>query len=122
MFGHLSTGAADDPAKVTEIARSMAMRYGMDAKLGHVAYEQEASPYLTLPPGLGASPRRYSEETAREIDCAVRAQVNDAFARAKAILADNRATLEAGASKLLERETLKEEELGPLGQQLRRPA
>src|SRR6185503_10170601 len=39
MFNHLSTGAANDLAKVTEIARSMVMRYGMVKSLGHVAYE-----------------------------------------------------------------------------------
>ena len=41
VFGHLSTGAADDLAKVTDIARSMVMRYGMVKNLGHVAYENE---------------------------------------------------------------------------------
>ncbi|HWV90673.1 MAG TPA: ATP-dependent zinc metalloprotease FtsH, partial [Burkholderiales bacterium] len=41
IFGHLSTGAANDLSKVTEIARSMVMRYGLVKTLGHVAYENE---------------------------------------------------------------------------------
>ena len=40
MFKHLSTSAADDPAKDTEIARAMVTRYGMSDKLGHVALEK----------------------------------------------------------------------------------
>ena len=46
MFDHLSTGAANDLAKVTEIARSMVMRYGMVKNLGHVAYENEPVGFL----------------------------------------------------------------------------
>src|SRR5205085_11095441 len=49
IFGHLSTGAADDLAKVTDIARSMVMRYAMVEGLGHVAYEEERAPFLGGP-------------------------------------------------------------------------
>src|SRR3569832_2096689 len=49
LFTHLSTGAADDLAKVTDIARSMVMRYGMAASLGHVAYEEDRPPFLGGP-------------------------------------------------------------------------
>ncbi|HUG77296.1 MAG TPA: ATP-dependent zinc metalloprotease FtsH, partial [Burkholderiales bacterium] len=66
IFGHLSTGAADDLAKVTDIARSMVMRYGMVKSLGFVAYEEERAPFLGGPMPQGH--REYSEETAREID------------------------------------------------------
>src|SRR2546421_5103124 len=70
MFNHLSTGAANDLAKVTEIARSMVMRYAMVESLGHVAYEEERPPFLGGP--LPQGHREFSEETAREIDIAVR--------------------------------------------------
>ena len=49
VFGHLSTGAADDLAKVTDIARSMVMRYGMVKSLGHVAYEEERAAFPRRP-------------------------------------------------------------------------
>src|SRR5687767_180359 len=70
MFDHLSTGAANDLAKVTEIARSMVMRYGMVKNLGHVAYADEPTPFLSNQPFQKS--REFSEETAREIDVAVR--------------------------------------------------
>src|SRR5690606_16443952 len=62
VFQHLSTGAADDLQKVTDIARSMVMRYGMDPTLGHVAYESERRSFLPDAGGT-ASTRTYSEET-----------------------------------------------------------
>jgi cell division protease FtsH len=112
VFDHLSTGAADDLAKVTDIARSMVMRYGMWEGLGHVAFDTERPTILGMP-NVGA-PREFSEETAREIDCAVREIVRKAFEKSFAILEKRRATLERGASLLLEKETLGEEELGAL--------
>ncbi len=115
IFGHLSTGAADDLAKATDIARGMIMRYGMGEKLGNVVYETETAPFLSQPTGYaGWQPRRYSEETAREIDCAVRQIVDRAFERALALLEANRDRLEKGARELLEHETLNEEALAKL--------
>jgi cell division protease FtsH len=114
IFERLSTGAADDLAKATDIARSMVMRYGMEQKLGHVAYETDPSPFLGTPAGMAWQPKRYSEETAREIDCAVRDIVNDAFERALTILREHRADLEKCAKHLLEKETLDENDLRSL--------
>jgi cell division protease FtsH len=112
MFNHLSTGAANDLAKVTEIARSMVMRYGMVKSLGHVAYEEERPPFLGGP--LPTGHREYSEATAREIDIAVREIVDGTYAKALAILQRERATLALWAGKLLEKETLVEAELEEL--------
>ena len=116
IFGRLSTGAADDLVKVTNIARSMVMRYGMVEKLGNVAYEQERPLFLDTPRAMGV--RDYSEETAREIDEAVRDIVSAVFDKALVILTRNRAVLEQGARRLLEKETLGEGELVELKQQL----
>ena len=109
VFGEVSTGAADDLQKVTSIARSIVMRFGMDAKLGNVAYESERSNFLgqTAPP----QERSYSEETAREIDCAVRTIVARAFERSSTILTQRRDILEETARDLLVRETLDESDL-----------
>jgi cell division protease FtsH len=115
VFGHLSTGAADDLAKVTDIARSMVTRYGMDAKLGHLAYEEERQSAWGLAQG-GGGPRGYSEMTAREIDCAVREIVEQAFARTVELLKMRRQILETAAHRLMEKETLGEEELASLRQ------
>ena len=116
VFGHLSTGAADDLAKVTDIARSMVMRYGMVETLGNVAYEQERPLFLGGPRVEGS--RDYSEETAREIDCAVREIVKRAFEKALAILTARRAVLEKSAAALLQKETLGEEELAQIRSEL----
>jgi cell division protease FtsH len=110
MFDHLSTGAANDLAKVTEIARSMVMRYGMVKNLGHVAYENEPVGFLNN----NITQKQFSEETAREIDIAVRDIVKACYDKALAILKREKAQLERWAQKLLEKETLVEAELDEL--------
>jgi cell division protease FtsH len=112
VFGHLSTGAANDLAKVTEIARSMVMRYAMVESLGHVAYEDEPSGFANNQ--YLQKTREYSEATAREIDIAVRDIVDAVYTKTKGILARERTLLERWAQKLLDKETLAEDELGEL--------
>jgi len=113
VFGQLSTGAADDLAKATEIARHMVARYGMDARLGHATYEVERPTFLGAPVDT-VERRRFSEETARVIDESVRSIVNAAFERALALLRSHRAVLDAGARRLLQEETLDRDELEAL--------
>jgi len=113
IFGHLSTGAADDLAKATSIARSMVTRYAMVPELGHVSYESESSTFLGST-GAPMRVREYSDDTAREIDTAVRDMVQAAFDRALRLLREERDTLETGAKQLLEKETLGEAELQAL--------
>jgi cell division protease FtsH len=112
IFGHLSTGAADDLQKVTDIARSMVTRYGMVPELGHVTFDSE--PTSLLGQQMGVKQREYSEDTAREIDCAVRKIVEQVYEGAESILTENRAVLEESAAALLENETLAEKDLQPL--------
>ncbi|HEY1438450.1 MAG TPA: ATP-dependent zinc metalloprotease FtsH [Casimicrobiaceae bacterium] len=119
IYGHLSTGAADDLVKVTDIARSMVMRYGMEEKLGNLSYQEDPSPFLQTSAGPPAE-RRYSEETAKEIDRAVREISGRAFASAVSILSRNRGILEEGARKLLEKETLSEADIAVLAGSLQR--
>jgi len=109
VFGEISTGAQDDLMRATEIARGMVTRYGMVEALGEVAYETETSRFLGLPVEGGG--RRFSEETAREIDLAVKGLVAEAHARARSILEARRAELDSLAVTLLERETLGPEDL-----------
>jgi cell division protease FtsH len=110
VFGSLSTGAADDLVKATDIARNMVMRFGMDDKLGSVAYDETRPGFLG--PVAGAIPtRQFSEETAREIDLAVRAIVKKALDSALEILTRRREVLERGAAALLRQETMSADEL-----------
>jgi len=117
MFHHLSTGAANDLAKVTEIARGMVMRYGMVKDLGHVAYENEPTGFLNN----NITQKQFSEETAREIDVAVRDIVSASYDKALAILSREKALLERWAQRLLEKETLVEAELDELRGELDKP-
>ena len=112
VFGHLSTGAADDLAKATEIARGMVTRYGMDERLGHATYETERPTFLGAPSIHEA--RTLSDETTRSIDSAIRRIVNTAFERASKLLEEHRGVLERGARKLLEQETLDQSDLAML--------
>jgi cell division protease FtsH len=113
VFDEISTGAADDLMKVTNIARSMVTRFGMTPSLGQVAYESEQAQFLATPGG-GLKAREFSEATAREIDTAVKDIVDRAFARAAKILTERRAVLERGAQLLLQKETLTEDDLREL--------
>jgi len=115
VFGELSTGASDDLAKVTDIARSIVTRYGMSPELGQVIYEKSPRSFL----GGESSPilyqeRSYSEATAREIDATVKSLVEEAFRRTVNLLRAGRGTLEAGARLLIEHETLDESDLAAL--------
>lgn len=115
IFNEISIGAADDLAKVTDIARSMVTRFGMSEEGGQVIYEEDRQAFLGDKFGL-AKPKTYSEETAREIDTAIRRLVDDAFDSATQILTRRRKVLETGAAMLLERETLTAQDFPPIGE------
>jgi cell division protease FtsH len=108
---NVSTGAADDLAKATDIARGIVMRFGMDSGLGPVAWDTEQGNFLSQHPGAFWRQRHYSEETARDIDVAVRARLETALSRAARILQENRTAWEEGAQALLAHETLTADQL-----------
>jgi cell division protease FtsH len=107
VFGEISTGAAGDLARATDIARAMVLRYGMSDALGNVTYERDRSPFLQ-PNVPVPQDRVYSESTAEAVDQAVRQFVDAAFGKAYGILQQNRALLDRTAAALLESETLEE--------------
>jgi cell division protease FtsH len=122
IFGEISTGAADDLDKATDIARNMVTRFGMSEKLGQMTYEEQRQSFLG-DAGLGVNtPRKYSEETAREIDCAVRELTDAARGKATQVLETYRRQLQDGASRLLEKETLLANELPQLEPAAKRQA
>jgi len=113
VYGHWSTGASDDLARTTDIARSMVTRYGMVTELGHIVYDRDRQGFLGQPGGMPPE-RNYSEQTAQAIDAAVRGLVDEAFASALDLLGRHRDILERSAARLLEKETLDEAELKAL--------
>ncbi len=121
VFGELSTGAADDLARATDIARDMITRFGMDEGLGYVAYEAQRPRFLDAPE-LAHGGLQVAESTQARIDQAIREIVMGVFARAYRILETNRAVLERCARELLVRETLDENDIRQLTQGLQRQA
>ena len=110
MLGHLSTGAADDLAKATQIAREMVMRYGMNEELGCVSHDSNRTPGTT-DLTWGAPPEPLSEATRQKIDAAITALLAHNLQRASAILSRNQALLTHSVHALLNAETLDEQAL-----------
>ncbi len=111
-FGEITTGAANDLERVTELARRMVCEFGMSDQLGPVTLGRKAGPIF-----LGrdiVEDRNYSEAIANEIDKEVRRLVEECYERAKQLLQENRAALDAIAHRLLEKETIDGEELDEL--------
>jgi cell division protease FtsH len=111
--GDVSTGAADDLQRASEIALEMVTRHGMDATVGQRVYAPRPEPFLGLPQDQRVAA---AEATAREIDLAVRDILARGAERARDILVRRRSELDAGAALLLGRETLTAEEFPPLRQ------
>jgi cell division protease FtsH len=113
VYGQISTGAADDLGRATDIARQLITRFGMSAELGQSVLERQNATYLGDRMAT-VGEKDYSEQTAREIDLGIRALLDEAYQRAKALLESRRADLDEGARLLLEKETLTPEEFPPL--------
>lgn len=113
IFNHLSTGASDDLAKTSDIARSMVIRYGMDHNIGHVVYENNKPNFLQQD-GYPGGGYQMSDHTAQKIDDSVRIIIDTIYSTTQELLAKNIAILKKCAATLLERETLTEQELAEL--------
>ncbi len=112
VFNRISTGAANDIQKATDVARKMVRTWGMSEELGPLTYGQQDEQIF-----LGreiAQHRDYSEATARKIDSEISNIVKDAYARAKEILEENRDILDSLAELLLDKETVMGKELDEL--------
>jgi len=112
VFQDVTTGASNDLERVTQLARAMVTQYGMSERLGPRTFgEKEELIFLGREI---AEQRNYSEEVARQIDREVRAVVDRAYARAKQILTEYRAKLNAIAQQLMEKETIERAEFEAL--------
>ncbi|MBY4893635.1 ATP-dependent zinc metalloprotease FtsH [Rhodobacteraceae bacterium N5(2021)] len=113
IFHEVSTGASDDLAKVTDIARECVTRFGMTADVGQAVLERQLGQYLDQH-AFVTQGKDYSEATAREVDLAVRKLIAAAYDDAKAILQAHLSDLKDGASLLLEKETLTPDDFAPI--------
>jgi cell division protease FtsH len=105
MFGKISTGALNDLEKVTKQAYSMVVYYGLNKKIGNVSY------YDSTGQQEYAFTKPYSEATAESIDEEVKKIIEEAYERAKKILADNKDKLIQLAEILLKKEVIFREDL-----------
>jgi cell division protease FtsH len=111
-FGDISTGAHNDLARATDIAKSMIKEYGMSDKLGQVYFAREKrQPFLDA--GLQEA-RDYSDATAEEIDEEIKNIISTEYARALDILRNKKDVLQKGALLLLDKEKIEGTELAAL--------
>ena len=103
--GVISTGAADDLQRASELIRQMVMRFGMSDRLGHLTYgAPQNAQFLRFP--FGSEERNYSEKTSEAIDEEVRRISDRLYLRAKTILTSRQDDLERIAHELIQKETL----------------
>ncbi len=111
VFGDLSTGAQNDLQMATDLARHMVAQYGMSERVGLATFEQPAAaPYAPAQPSNTA----YSERTARLIDGEIARLLDEAHARVRVTLREQRALLDALARQLLDHETVERDALQAL--------
>jgi cell division protease FtsH len=109
VFGKITTGAANDLQRATDLAEQMVGTYGMSDTLGPLAYDKQGGGRFL---GGGNNPRRsVSDATAQAIDKEVRGLVDQAHDDALTILRENMALLETIAQKILEKEVIEGDDL-----------
>ncbi|MCH5344577.1 MAG: ATP-dependent zinc metalloprotease FtsH [Acetatifactor sp.] len=101
VFETVTTGAANDIEKATEIARNMVTRYGMSKRFGLVGLATVESQYLE-----GRASLNCSDETAAEIDAEVVAIIKESYEKALGLLRENRELMDKLAAFLIEKETI----------------
>jgi cell division protease FtsH len=109
VFGDVTSGAANDIERATEIARNMVCQLGMSEELGPLAWGKEEQEVF-----LGKEItrlRNYSEEVASKIDEEVKKIVTNCYERAKEIIRKYRKQLDNIVEILLEKETIEGDEL-----------
>ncbi|CAK9297964.1 unnamed protein product, partial [Gordionus sp. m RMFG-2023] len=105
FFGKITTGAADDLQKITQMAYSQIVKFGMNEKIGPISFESAQDR------GEMAFDKPYSESTAQMIDEEVRILVNKAYQKTLALLTDKKDQVEKVAKRLLEKEVINREDM-----------
>ena len=101
VFGNVTTGASNDIEKATSIARAMVTQYGMSEKFGLIGLERVQDQYLS-----GHTVMNCGEATAAEVDKEVMRILKEAYAKAVAILRENREVMDKIAEFLIKKETI----------------
>jgi AFG3 family protein len=102
VFDKISTGAQSDLDHVTKLSYDMIINYGLNEKIGHVSYYSMLNESYNRP---------FSEQTAYLVDTEVKNMIGEQYVRAKNLLIEKRADLDALAKALLEKEVLRRSDL-----------
>jgi cell division protease FtsH len=113
IFREVGTGATSDLDSATHVARSMVKEFGM-SPLGRVSYRDSGGAAFLPGAPWPDTERKFSEQTAREIDMEVRRILDEATEEVRAILKARRAALEAVARRLIDKEVIDGQELREL--------
>ncbi|MDU5223825.1 MAG: ATP-dependent zinc metalloprotease FtsH [Finegoldia magna] len=108
VLDDISTGASNDIERATKIAHAMVTKYGMSKRLGPMMYGGDDAEVF-LGEELGKN-KQYSDKIAYEIDSEMRELIDEAYNKALNILNENIDLLHALANRLLEKETIGQEE------------
>jgi cell division protease FtsH len=111
VFGEISTGAADDLEKATQIIRNMLTVYGMSRRLPNLSLVERGDGRFL---GQGARQRPYSEKVEQVIDEELQEILNQCYQEDIELLQDKRRELERTAKLLLSRETLDETDINQI--------
>ncbi|WP_323844273.1 ATP-dependent zinc metalloprotease FtsH [Microbulbifer magnicolonia] len=112
IFGEVTTGAADDLVKATDIARAMVTQYGMSDEIGMLSIDVPKTQFLD--PTLAESSLRFGPDMAQRVSVAVSKLLDEAFQLATDVLTFNKSVLEETARELLAEETLDERRLASI--------
>ncbi|MEY2672001.1 MAG: cell division protein FtsH, cell division protease FtsH [Candidatus Parcubacteria bacterium] len=107
ILGDITTGPSNDLQVATNLARAMVTRWGMSDSIGPIALESDGGKTLF---GRGVNDKEYSEKMSAVIDGEVKKIMDDSLEVARKVLKDNRHILDAIAKKLIEVETLEQDE------------
>nr|WP_308633098.1 ATP-dependent zinc metalloprotease FtsH [Massilia norwichensis] len=109
FVGQMSTGASNDFARATKLARSMVTRFGMSESMGVMVYEDDANEGF-----FGGSVKTISEATQQKVDAEIRAILDTQYALARRLLEENRDKVEMMTKALLEWETIDAEQINDI--------
>jgi cell division protease FtsH len=109
FVGQMSTGASNDFARATKLARSMVTRFGMSESMGVMVYEDDANEGF-----FGGSIKTISEATQQKVDAEIRTILDSQYALARRLLEENRDKVEMMTKALLEWETIDADQINEI--------
>lgn len=113
VFDDITTGASQDIRQATAIAKSMITKFGMSERLGLINYDNDSNEVF-IGRDFGHTSRGYGEKVAGTIDEEVKRIIDECYARAKSIIKEHHAVLDACAQLLLEKEKITRSEFEAL--------